>query len=83
MIKYVDTVSRYIYPLINKYLVAVFIMRDNDVYQRTLANNFYVFLNCSNPRHVKHEDILPERTIVSNVPTPLVLYHTPVRFSLS
>ena len=81
--KDVDTVSRYIGPLINKYLVAAFIMRDNYGHKRDFAYNFDVFLNCSNLRHAKHTYLLPEHTNVSTVTTSLVLCHTLVRFSLS
>ena len=42
-----------------------------------------VFFNCSNPRHIKYIDLLSEYTTVSTVPTPFILYHDPVRFSLS
>ena len=55
-------------------------MRDNDIYQRPFAYNFDVFLIFSNPPHVKHIDILTEH---STILTPFVIYHTPVRFSLS
>ena len=42
--KDVDAISRYTDPLINKYLVTVFIMRDNDVRQRLFAYNLDLFL---------------------------------------
>ena len=58
-------------------------MRDNDVRQHAFAYNLYILLNCLNPRHVRHADLLPEHTSVPTIPTLLVLYHTPVRFSLS
>ena len=83
MMKNVDTVSRYIDPFIKKYLFLAFIMLDNDVRKRAFAYNFDVFLNCSNLRHVKYEDLLPEGTTAPTVPTPLVLCRTPIRFSLS
>ena len=83
MTKYVDAISRYIDPLINKYLVAVFITRDNNIRQRSFAYNFDVFLHCLNPRHVRHVDLLPEHLNLLTVPTLLVLYHAPIHFSLS
>ena len=80
MTKDVDAISRYIDPLIKKYFVVFFIMPDNDIRKCPFAYNFDVFLNCSNSGHVKHTDLLLEDITVPNFPTPLVLYHTPVRF---
>ena len=59
MMKDIDAVFHSIDPLINKYLVAAFIMSDNDVRNRPFSYNFDVFLNSSNPRHVKYVDLLP------------------------
>ena len=58
-------------------------MCTDDVRQRPFAYSFDVFLNCSNPRQVKYTYLLLEYTTISIVITPFVLYHTPVRFSLS
>ena len=76
-------VSRYIDPLIHKYLVTAFNMRTDDIRLRPLSYNFDVSLHCSNFRHIYDTDLLPEHTTVSTVPTPLVLYHSAVCFSLS
>ena len=81
--KDVDIVSCYIDSLVNKYFVAALLVRENDVRQRPFLYNFDVFFNCSNPRHIQNADILPEHTTVPTVPTPLILYHTSIRFSLS
>ena len=59
MIKDIDAVSRCIDPLINKYLVVAFILRDNDVSQRPFAYNVYVFFNCSNPSNIIYVDNTP------------------------
>ena len=80
MIKNLDAVSRYIDPLINKYLVAVFIMHDNDVRKRHFAYYFDVFLNCSNHRHIKHADLLPKRITIPTVPNPLIHCYVPSAF---
>ena len=37
----------------------------------------------SNPRHIKHTDLLREHITMLTILTLLVLYHTPVHFSLS
>ena len=75
-------VSRYIDPLIHKYLVTAFNMRTDDIRLRPLSYNFDVFLHCSNPRHVCDTYILLEHTTVSIVPTPHIFYHSPVYFLL-
>ena len=81
--KDIDDISRYIDPLINKYIVVAFIMRDNDVRQRPFTYNFGTLLKYLNPRHVRHSNRLPKHTTVPTVPNSLVLYHTPIHFSLS
>ena len=67
MIKDVDAVFRYIDFLMYKYLVAAFIMCTDDVRRRPFAYKFGVFFYYSNPRHVKHVDVLPKHTTVSPV----------------
>ena len=80
MMEDVDAVSRYINTIINKYLFIALLMREIDVRQRPFAYNFDVLFNCSSPRHVRNTDLLPEHTTVPTVPTPLIIYHNPIRF---
>ena len=75
-------VSIYIDPLIHKYLVTVFNMRTDDIHLCSLAYNFDVFLSCSNPSQVHDAGLLQKHATISTIPTPLVLYHTPIRFYL-
>ena len=58
-------------------------MRTDDIRLHPFAHNFNVFLHCSNPRQVYNTDFLLEHTTISTVLTPLILYHSPVRISLS
>ena len=81
--KDIDAVFHSIDSLINKYLVAAFILSDNDVHNRPFGYNFDVFLIFSNPRHVKYVDLLPDYTTVTTILTTLVQFHISVRFSLS
>ena len=83
MMKNVDVVSRFIDPLTHKFLVTGFNVRTNNIRLRPFNYNFDVSSHCSNFRHIYDTDLLPEHTTVSTVPTPLVLYHSAVCFSLS
>ena len=45
-------VSRYIDPLIHKYLVTAFNMRTDDIQLRPFAYDLDAFFNCFNPHHL-------------------------------
>ena len=58
MMKDVDTVSRYIDLLVRQYNTTTARLHVKDITDRPFAYSFDVFINYTNPRHVKASDTL-------------------------
>ena len=56
-------------------------MQSKDIHLRPFTYNLDVFLSCFNPHHISSADTTSSHNTVSTLPTPSVIYHSPIRFS--
>ena len=75
-----DELSRYIDPLIHRYLVQAYTMRPADTAQRPFAHCCDTFTSCSNPRSVIASDTTVVAKRSSTLPSLPIVHHSLINF---
>ena len=77
IVKDVDDVSSYIYPLIYQYIITVSRLHTENITRRIFAYSFDVFIRYNNLHHIITSYTLSVSITVSLVIFIPILYHTP------
>jgi len=72
----VDTLTHLYIVVLLMWLLYILV---TSCYDPLLITLMFVY-RCTNPRHVSHHDVISDTVTVSDLPTPSVLYHYPIRF---
>ena len=80
MMKDVDTISRYVDPLVHQYNMTAPRCQVKDVTKRLFAYRFDIFIRYINPRHVKASDTLSISITISSITSISTLYYSPFNY---
>ena len=81
MNKAVDSVSRYIDPLVYQYTITTFRLHTEDIIIRRFAYTFDFFIRCHDPSHVIASDTLSNFIATSTILSLYTLYYNPMKLS--
>ena len=81
MMKYVDSISRYVDPLVYQYIITTSRLYTEDVTIRPFAYSFDVFIRCNNIRRVTDSDALSVSITTLSATSIPTLYHSSIKFS--
>ena len=81
MMKNVDSISRYVNPLVHQYNMTAIRLHSKDFTKRPFAYCFDVFTRCTNPGHVTASDTLSISITTTSITSFSALYHSPIKFS--
>ena len=78
MMKDVDTISRYVDPLVHQYNMTAPRFQVKDITKRLFVHRFDIFIRYINPRHVKVSDTLSISITISSITSISTLYYSPL-----